>query len=60
MTYIESLEFLMQSLAIKIDDELMVYLLRFKSAIEEDGRILKFGSGIHGSKIHPMFLQNNA
>ena len=36
VTYIEKIEFLMQSLALKIDDELLVYLLRFKAAIEED------------------------
>lgn len=50
----------MQSLVIKIDDELMVYLLRFIAAIEEDGRILNIGNTIIGSKIHEMFLPKNS
>jgi hypothetical protein len=46
----------MQSLVIKLDDEFIVYVLRFMAAIEEDGNILNLGNAIKGTKIHEIFL----
>ena len=52
----------MQSLVVRIDDSFIVYLLRFKAAIEEDNEILDLlvGTKIKGSKMHPIFVNNTA
>jgi hypothetical protein len=52
----------MQSLVLRIDDSFIVYLLRFKAAIEEDNEILDLlvGTKIKGSKMHPIFVNNTA
>lgn len=60
VTYIEKIEFLMQSLALKIDDELLVYLLRFKAAIEEDSKTLNKESSLGSKFIHPILLPKNS
>ena len=49
----------MQSLALKIDDELLVYLLRFKAAIEEDSKTLNKESTLGSKFIHPILLPKN-
>ena len=61
VTYLESIEFQIQPLVIRIDDSFMVYLLRFKAAIEEDNEILDLlvGTKIKGSNKHPIFINNN-
>ena len=46
----------MQSLVIQLDDEFIVYVLRFIAAIEEDGSVLDTSNAIKGTKIHHIFM----